>query len=175
MLRLQPSLTSQFLGTIIVGAAIAIANVVMPAAIKHDFSHRAGLMMGLYSTALFLGAALACGLTGPLLPVGGGNWRPTLALWAIPAVVAFLILIPQLRHKPVRDPRTHDVADAPAERDEPKFRAILKDPTAIAVTALMGIQSMSYYAALTWAPTILQDHGLDSHTCLLYTSDAADE
>lgn len=41
-LRLQPSLASLFAGTIIAGAAIAIANVVMPAVIKHDLSHRAG-------------------------------------------------------------------------------------------------------------------------------------
>jgi len=50
-LRLQPSLFSLLAGTVIVGAAIAIGNVLMPAAIKHDFSHRAGLMMGLYTTA----------------------------------------------------------------------------------------------------------------------------
>src|SRR6201996_2225781 len=68
-LRLQPSLTSLFAGTVIVGAAIAIANVVMPAAIKHDFPCRVGLMMGLYSTSLFLSASLADGLTVPLLPL----------------------------------------------------------------------------------------------------------
>src|SRR4051794_37497632 len=35
-LRWAPGLTSLFAGTIVVGAAIAIANVVLPAAIKHD-------------------------------------------------------------------------------------------------------------------------------------------
>ncbi|WEH34087.1 MFS transporter [Streptomyces sp. AM 4-1-1] len=163
-LRLLPSLAGLFIGTVIVGASIAIANVIMPAAIKRDFSHRVGLMMGLYSTALSAGAALASGATVPLLSLVGGGWRPTLALWAVLALVAFLVLVPQLRHTPVRDPRTHVVADAPSDVGEPSVRALTRDPVAIAVTALMGLQSMSFYAALTWVPTLFQDAGMDAHS-----------
>lgn len=163
-LRLHPSLPALFAGTIIVGAAIAIANVVMPAAIKQDFSHRAGLMMGLYSTTLFVGAALASGLTVPLLPIAGGGWRPALGLWMVPAVIAALVWIPQVRRSPGKMTGTHAVSDAPSETGEPPFRAILADPIALAVTGLMSIQSMSYYAVLTWIPTLLQDDGMDAHT-----------
>ena len=162
-LRLQPSLGSLLAGTIIAGAAVAIANVVMPAVIKHDLPHRAGLMMGLYSTSLFLGAALGDGLTVPLLPVAGGHWRPALALWSIPAVAAFLIWIPQLFRSRGHAGRAR-AADAPSAEGEPSFLAILTDPVAIAVTALMGIQSMGYYATLTWLPTLLQDHGMAPHS-----------
>ncbi|HEY1818618.1 MAG TPA: MFS transporter [Trebonia sp.] len=164
-LRLQPSLTSLFAGTIVVGGAIAIGNVVMPATIKHDFPHRVGLMMGLYSTSLFLSAALADGLTVPLLPVAGGHLRLALAFWSIPAVAAFLIWIPQFFRfpGPGRTGQARQAADAPAGAGEPSFRAILTDPVAVAVTAFMGVQSMGYYATLTWIPTLLQDHGLDPH------------
>ncbi|MFF1920087.1 CynX/NimT family MFS transporter [Streptomyces sp. NPDC058221] len=160
-LRLQPSLGSLFIGTVIIGASIAVANVVMPAAIKRDFSHRVGLMMGLYSTALSAGAALASGATIPLLSLTGGGWRPTLALWAIPALIAFLVLVPQLRRAPVRD---RGVADASSGTGEPSVRALTRDPVAIAVTALMGLQSMSYYSTLTWVPTLFQDAGMDAHS-----------
>jgi CP family cyanate transporter-like MFS transporter len=164
LLRLHPSLLALFAGTVLVGAAIAVGNVVMPAAIKRDFAHRAGLMMGLYSTALFVGAAVASGLSAPLLPAVGGGWRAALAVWAIPAVLALLVWIPQLRRSPGRMKTSGAVADAPTERGEPPFRAILADPVAIAVTALMGLQSVSYYTALTWVPTILQDAGMDAGT-----------
>ena len=159
VLRLEPGLTSLFAGTVVIGASIAVANVVMPAAIKRDFTHRAGLMMGLYSTALFLGAALASGLTVPMLAVGG-TWRPTLALWAIPAVLAFAIWLPQFVRAPGRTRVPHQVADAPCEAGEPPFRAVLTDRVALAVTTLMGVQSMSYYATLTWIPALLKDHGM---------------
>ncbi|WP_435172746.1 CynX/NimT family MFS transporter [Actinacidiphila sp. bgisy145] len=163
-LRLQPSLAGLFTGTVLVGAAIAVANVVMPAAVKRDFARQSGLMMGLYSTALFVGAALASGLTAPLASAVGGSWRAALAVWAIPAVVAFGAVLPQMVRAPRRDPRTREVADVPSERGEPTFRALFKDPVAIAVTTLMGTQSLAYYACLTWLPTLLQDHGTDQHT-----------
>ncbi|WP_220471745.1 CynX/NimT family MFS transporter [Tomitella gaofuii] len=162
VLRLHSSLAALFAGTILIGAAIAIGNVLMPAAIKQDFAHRTGLMMGLYSTALFVGAALASGLTAPILPAVGGQWRAALAVWAIPAVLALLVWIPQLRRTPERARTTPTLADGPDAPGEPPMRALLTDPTAIAVTALMGLQSMGYYAMLTWVPSILQDDGMDA-------------
>ncbi|WP_217131577.1 CynX/NimT family MFS transporter [Leucobacter chinensis] len=167
LLRLQPSLLGLFAGTVLVGAAIAVGNVVMPAAIKQDFSHRVGLMMGLYSTALFVGAAFASGLTAPLLPVMDGNWRLALGVWAIPAVIALVIWLPQLRRGPQPRCPKHGagqgataVVATKTTTNEPPFRAILTDPIAIAVTLLMGLQSASYYTMLTWIPTMLQDAGM---------------
>jgi CP family cyanate transporter-like MFS transporter len=159
-LRRQPSLGALFAGTVIVGAGIAIANVVMPAVIKHDFPHRVGPWMGVYSTALFLSAAIADGLTVPLLPLAGGHWRPALALWAIPAVAACLLWLPQF-FRASGSPAPRKASGAPGE---PSFRAILTDPVAIALTAFMGIQSTGYYVTLTWLPTLLQDHGMDAHS-----------
>jgi MFS transporter, CP family, cyanate transporter len=164
-LRREPSLTSLFAGTIIVGAAIALANVVMPAVIKHDFPDRIGPWMSVYSTSLFLSAAIADGLTVPLLPVVGGHWRPALALWTIPAVVACLLWLPQFfrtAHYP-GPPQAGRAREAGPSR-APSFRAVLADPVAIAVTAFMGIQSVGYYVTLTWLPTLLQDHGMDAHS-----------
>src|SRR5699024_10304356 len=132
--------------------------------IKQDFAHRAGLMMGLYSTALFVGAALASGLTAPLVTALDGKWQAALALWAVPALLALLVWIPQLGRFPGRLKASPSMADAPTERGEPPFRAMLTDPVAIAVTVLMGLQSVSYYVALTWVPTMLQDAGMDAST-----------
>lgn len=166
-LRLQPSLLALMGGTILVGAAIAIGNVLLPTAIKSDFSHRAGLMMGLYSTALFLGAALASGLTVPMLSLFGGSWRWAMGLWAIPAVLAAILFIPQMRGSRRLPGRKGAVSSdaglseaASSEDGEPPFHAILGDPIAWAVTGFMGLQSMSYYAALTWVPAIFQDAGM---------------
>lgn len=167
-LRLIPSMTFLLIGTVLVGAAIAIGNVVMPAAIKRDFSHRSGLMMGLYSTALFAGAAAASGLTAPLIPTLGGSWRAALGIWAIPALITLILWVPQLLRSPgLARPATHAthlVADAPTETGEVPFHAILTHPVALAVTAMMGMLSLNYYAILTWAPTLLTDSGMDPAT-----------
>lgn len=71
--RLLDSPVALFGGTVLVGAGIAVANVCMPAVIKQDFAHRLGLMMGLYSTALFVGAAAAAAFTVPLMTALDGS------------------------------------------------------------------------------------------------------
>jgi MFS transporter, CP family, cyanate transporter len=160
-LRLVPGLTGLFAGTVLVGAAIAVANVLVPAVIKQDFAHRVGLMMGLYTAALSVGAAAASGLAVPLENAVGG-WRHAMALWALPAAAAFLVWIPQLLRTPGRV-SAHRVADAPSEYGEPSLRLLLRDRVALALTVFMGVQSASYYATLTWVPTLLTDQGMSSH------------
>src|SRR5699024_11142467 len=56
-----------------------------------------------------------------------------------------------------------DAADSPSASGEPPFRSILTDPIAWAVTGFMGLQSMSYGAALTWVPAIFQDSGMAAY------------
>ena len=172
-IRLVPSPVALFAGTVLVGAGIAVANVCMPAVIKQDFAHRLGLMMGLYSTALFLGAAAAAAFTVPFLAALDGSWRGALGVWAIPAVLALLIWLPRA----VRASAGSIVA-GPADAirepgDEPRLSALLRDPVAWAVTGFMGLQSLSYYAALTWIPSMLQDAGVplaDAGVLLSYSS-----
>jgi CP family cyanate transporter-like MFS transporter len=175
-LRLQPSLAALLTGTVIVGAAIALANVVVPAVIKHHYPRRVGFMTGLYSTALFLGAAVGDGLTVPLLPAVGGHWRSALGLWSVPAAAGFLLWLPQLFRAPGGCPggttadsaggsagRGGGVPAAHAVRDGSFFRRVLTDPAAVAVTVLMGAQCTGYYATLTWLPTLLRDRGMAPH------------
>jgi CP family cyanate transporter-like MFS transporter len=177
LIRLEPSTAALFGGTVLVGASVAVANVLMPGAVKRDFAHRAGLMMGLYSTALFVGAALASGLTVPVRDALGVGWRGALAVWAVPAGAAFLLWLPRTRRREERGPeaergpgaglgRGHGRgpeqagASGAAESTAPRLGALLRDRTALAVTAFMGLQSLSYYATLSWVPTLLQDAGM---------------
>lgn len=166
-LRMQPSLASLYAGTVIAGSAIALANVVMPTLIKHDFPHRVSLLMGLYATSLFLGAAIGDGLTVPLQSALGGHWSSALALWSVPAAVAVLAWIPQVFRSPsaAGRPGASGEAGQAARGGEagPSFRAVLTDPVAVAVTAFTGVQCLGYYATLTWLPTLLQDHGMSPH------------
>uniref|UniRef100_A0A942SZA0 MFS transporter n=1 Tax=Neobacillus citreus TaxID=2833578 RepID=A0A942SZA0_9BACI len=162
-LRLEPHGWALYGGTVLAGAAIAVANVLMPAAIKADFAHRVGLMMGLYSTALFLSAAVASAAVVPLM-TAFGSWRPALAFWAVPAVLAFVVWLPRALRDPGHVRGSHAVADVPdVARDEPTFTRLFRDRVAIAVTGFMGLQSLSYYAFLTWVPTVLQDAGVPAH------------
>ena len=154
-----------FLGAIVAGASIGIIGVLLPGLVKRDFPRRMGLATGAYTMALCFGAAAAAGLSVPAeqwlgqfnfggLGIGGlgigGGWRPALAVWALPALVAALAWAPQL----VRAGRT------PPAAARPPVRGLWRHPLAWQVTFFMGLQSSLSYCVFGWLAPILQDRGL---------------
>lgn len=151
LLRVGPNALTLFGGTILAGGAIAIGNVLLPALVKRDFPARAGAITGTYTMALQISAALAAGLSVPIA-TGLGGWRAGLAVWAIPALATFLIWLPQLRS------RTRPIAVAAAN----SIGELLRSPLAWQVTLFFGLQSLEFYALISWLPTIYQDAGFSA-------------
>ncbi|MFG3205323.1 CynX/NimT family MFS transporter [Streptomyces sp. NPDC048192] len=149
--RLVPSLPPLFLGTFLVGTAVAIANVVVTAIIKRDFHQHVGLMSGLHSTMLVGGGALAAGLTIPLRDALSSNWTRGLAVWGVLALLAIAIWAPRLRRATV----TPDLAAA----REGQGISVWRDRLAWAVALFYAFQSLIYYTATTWLPTFYTSHG----------------
>ncbi|WP_267616269.1 CynX/NimT family MFS transporter [Gordonia bronchialis] len=145
LLRWVPNATALFAGSAIIGVAIGICNVVLPALIKRDFAHRSGLMTGLYSMTLSGGAAVAAAVTIPIDDAFDGNWRLTLASWAVLAVIALVIWLPQLT-------RMHVVVPVSGG-------SLWTNRVAWAVTAFMGAQSLVFYTFTAWLPAYLVDQG----------------
>ncbi|WP_312434630.1 MFS transporter [Janthinobacterium sp.] len=71
------------------GLGIALVQALLPAFIKRHFPERAGQLMGLYTTGIMGGAALAAASASPLGQLLG--WQTLLALWALPAAAALLL------------------------------------------------------------------------------------
>ncbi|EON32663.1 MULTISPECIES: CynX/NimT family MFS transporter [Gordonia] len=147
LVRLIPSAAALFAGSAVIGAAIGTCNVVLPALIKRDFAHRSGLMTGLYSMTLSGGAAVASGVSVPINDALGGNWRLALATWALLALVAVVVWIPQL-------PMVHRVTSAG------QATSLLKNPIAWAITVFMGTQSLIFYTFVAWLPQYLVETGM---------------
>ncbi|GAA1819449.1 MFS transporter [Planosporangium flavigriseum] len=147
LLRVGGGTTVLFAGTVLASGAIAIANVLLPAIIKRDFTQGSGTMMGVYSMALTGSAAVAAGATVPIGDALRLGWQGALGAWALPAVVALLGWLPftRSRHSP------------PASRTSEG--SLLRDPLAWQVTVFFGLQSLSFYAVLAWLPSIYRDHG----------------
>src|SRR3954451_24160063 len=62
-----------FGGTVLVGCAIAMMNVLVPSLVQRRFPGHVGLMTGVYTTALVTGGSIAAGLTVPLPDAAGGS------------------------------------------------------------------------------------------------------
>lgn len=141
-----------FAGTAVLGAAIAAGNVLLPGLVKEKFSGRIGAATGVYTVAMGTSAAIAAGASVPLTRLLGPGWQAPLALWAAPALLAAVAWAPLLG-RGGRNPETQGQARAsPAA-------GLWRSPLAWQVTAFMGLQSLGYYATLTWLPEILREGG----------------
>jgi MFS transporter, CP family, cyanate transporter len=148
LLRSAGAVAALFSGTVVLGAAIALGNVLLPSLVKREFPDRAGLMTSIYSTALAISAAIAAGASFPIANQTGIGWRASLALWALLALVAAVAWLPQLR--------SARPADASAETSH-EVGGLWRSALAWQVTLFMGLQSLGYYVVLTWLPEILQE------------------
>jgi len=176
-------------GTVLAGMAIALMNVLLPSLVKRRRPERAGLLLGLYLMALSTGAIVASLIAVPVYQAAGGATgavRLTLGMWALPALIAAAVWLPQLRYRtdpglvepavaepeaaepppaepPPAEPPPVEATpvEAPAARPaggRPRSR-LARTPLAWYVTAFMGLQSLTYYATLSWFPTIFRDRG----------------
>jgi MFS transporter, CP family, cyanate transporter len=201
-----------FPGTVLAAAAIAIMNVLLSSLIKRRWPERAGLLIGLYITALSVGAITGSVASVPLWDGSGGSVPLTLSWLAGPAALAVLLWLPQARYvtrpRPASDALPVLAGLAPDPGDPPAnpggLRADSPGPGAPAapggprsasaspaaspasaaspgpaaggrvavhrhalawhVTLFMGLQSLLYYAVLSWLPEILRDRGASPGT-----------
>jgi CP family cyanate transporter-like MFS transporter len=147
-------------GTVLAMAAIALMNVLLPSLIKRRQPSRAGLLIGSYLLCLAVGSVLGSLLAVPLYrDTGQAGWlggpvKFTLWLWAVPAVIALAVWVPQWRYR-TRPGPAHDAGAAVRI-------PVAKHALTWQVAAFMGLQSLTYYAALSWLPTLFTDRGMSA-------------
>jgi CP family cyanate transporter-like MFS transporter len=156
-----------FPGTVLAAAAIAVMNVLLSSLIKRRWPERAGFLIGLYITALSVGAITASLVSVPLWDGTGGSLSLVLGWLAGPAALGALLWLPQTRRPRAPAPASgHDAPPGPPRTGPGPAPRVIVHRHALAwqVTAFMGIQSLLYYAVLSWLPTILRDRGLSAGT-----------
>lgn len=139
---------SLWIGTALIGMALAIANVLMPATVKRDFPGRTAGMMAVYTALLSGVGAISSGVAVPLshLAEGGAGWRVALLITGgilLPFAIVAWAWATRGTHPTV------------ARRTGPRQRTgIWTDPVAWLVAAYMGLQSSVFYMMVTWLATI---------------------
>ncbi|MDQ0880339.1 CP family cyanate transporter-like MFS transporter [Peribacillus sp. V2I11] len=143
-----------FIGTILIGLAIAIGNVLLPSLIKHNFARNIGLMTGTYAVSMNLCGAIGSGISIPLASSGLG-WAGALGCWGILSLITVFLWMPQLR-RPFRSGK-----DVPTAQKDKKIN-LWRSGLAWQITFFMGLQSFIFYTVITWMPEILEQKGLNA-------------
>lgn len=142
-----------YLGTFLLGIAIALGNVLLPSLTKRNFSENSGFITSMYSSLMSVGAALAAGLSVPLSDNLNLGWRGSLVVWGLLSCIAIFVWMPQVgKLKKNTNNRSFAVA----------MKKMVKSKLAWKIALFMGLQSMVFYTILAWLPVILQSRGYDA-------------
>ncbi len=161
-----------FPGTILAASSIAILNVLLSSMAKRRWPERPGLLIGIYLTALSLGAIVSSLISVPLYRDSGRSVPLTLGVWAAPAALAVLLWLPQLRYRTPAGSQASPAGAKAAGREgtagregpAPGRLQVYRYALTWQITAFMALQSLLYYSALSWVPTIFQDRGASAVT-----------
>ncbi|ARJ06708.1 cyanate transporter [Cnuibacter physcomitrellae] len=164
VLRSLPGLPLLWIGTALLGVAIAVLNVVLPAVVKRDFPDRIGQVTGGYSAVQAAFAATAAGLAVPVAGLTAWGWRLPLGMWAGLALITLAVIAPLLRRRTTAPRSADDVSlEPPAVLDpaHPSDRSPWRTAIGWQVTGFMGLQSIGFYVLITWLPSIEESAGID--------------
>ncbi len=184
LVRSAGSVPAAFVGTVVIGLAITIGNLLGPLIVGRDFRHRAASMTGTYTAALNVGSMLVLTVSGPLAAAVG--WQLALAASAILPVLAVAVWVPLIarrrgttasgstghleRRKPAVRPETgSEISDAaggtsggPTDRAAGRRfggrpAAVLRRRDTWLLTAAFAGQAYAYYGLTAWMPSVLSD------------------
>jgi MFS transporter, CP family, cyanate transporter len=142
-----------FPGTVAAAGAIAFLNVLLPSLVKRRHPDHAGLLIGIYLLSLTGGAVIGSLIAVPVFRASGDSVPVALGLWALPAAMAALVWLPQRRF------RTTPGGPALPGQRPPGLLTVSRHLLAWQVMAYMGLQSLTYYAALSWLPILFRERG----------------
>jgi MFS transporter, CP family, cyanate transporter len=150
-LRVIPSIPLLFIGTMILGVGITLGNVLLPGIVKYHFPEKFGLMTGIYSALLGLGAAIASGISAPLSEGFGLGWRWALGVWGFVSLFALLLWVPQMKQN-VKVKARQSILNS--------LKYLGSSNLAWSVSVFFGMQALTFYTLVAWLPELLIDRGM---------------
>ncbi|MEV5542852.1 MFS transporter [Saccharopolyspora shandongensis] len=143
-------------GTVLVCAAIAMCNVLIPVVVKESFPTRVGMATALYTTAMAAGGSTGSALT-PYLNSTTGSWRLSLATWAVVALAALCVWV-------LATARRSSTRQVSGTSSTSPRRSLMRSPLAWVITVYFALQSLVAYVVMGWMPEVFKGAGIDGTT-----------
>lgn len=141
-------------GTVVLGVAITVGNVLLPSLIKDRFPDRVTQLTSGYSAMMVMAATLSAGVAVPL--ADRTSWQLSAGIWAIPAFLGAVVVAIAVRLEGrITGPAVPIVTEGALTT-----AALYRSPLAWQSTAFMGLQSTMFYVTIAWLPDILLEKGM---------------
>ncbi|MDO5078975.1 MAG: MFS transporter [Streptococcus minor] len=137
-----------YLGTLLIGVAIATINVLLPSLVSVHFPLKVGTYTTIYITMMGLAGTVGSMVAVPI--VAATSWQTFVILLTLLVAIAAVIWLPNWRYNHrFAQPSTHT-----------KQSSLWKNKAALNFLLFGGLQSLLFYTEMTWLPTIAQTAGL---------------
>lgn len=137
-------------GTLLIGLAITVINVLIPAIVTEYLPKQIGLMTSLYGATATLFSALFAYLITPLSH--GLGWQGAILSMAVLILLTLIIWLPNLR-KPANEVNSTNQITTTTN--------VWRQRSAWGLVCYMGSSSIAFYVTVAWLPTIAQARGLN--------------
>lgn len=141
-----------YVGTMIVGLAIAFINVLFPSLLLENYPRSFGVYTTIYTTAMGLASTIASAVAVPI--VTQTSWQFLIFLLSVIILLAALTWWPNIKNN-------HYLTLAKTDTVEPT--SIWTNKMAWVTLIFSGFQSLLFYTGLTWLPTMALDAGLNQN------------
>ncbi|AYH47823.1 MFS transporter [Dickeya fangzhongdai] len=131
------------------GIGIALIQALMPSFLRRSFSRQSSRLMGLYTTAIMGGAALAAASISPLADII--DWDGALAIWGGLATLATLAWLITVSLSPMPDTASRS-GSAPASSQNRAWALMIFFGIGTAAYTLVLAWLPPYYTQLGWSP-----------------------
>ena len=147
-----------YLGTLIVGASIAIFNVLLPSIIQAKQPQKISFLTTLYVTAMGVSTAIASYLSVPITQAS--SWKGLILVLSFLCLVTLLVWLPN----------HHNNHHLESKKEKQVKENILKSKDVWAIIIFGGLQSLLFYTSMTWLPTMAISAGLSNSDAALLAS-----
>ena len=147
-----------YLGTLIVGASIAIFNVLLPSIIQANQLQKISFLTTLYVTSMGISTAIASYLSVPITQAS--SWKGLILVLSFLCLITLLVWLPNHRHN-------HHLE---SQKEKQVKENILKSKDVWAIIIFGGLQSLLFYTSMTWLPTMAVGAGISNSDAALLAS-----
>ncbi|WP_158240703.1 CynX/NimT family MFS transporter [Telmatospirillum siberiense] len=162
-------------GTLILGAALTIGNIVCLMVIARDFPQRTRMVTGIYTSALNVGTMMTSAVTAPLAGLVG--WRVALAAVTVLVIPGIALWIAASSRGVATVPRHHAESGPPALRpaktqaSEVPPPPVRRRPIAWLLVIAFSTHLFIYYGITAWLPAyLIQADGMNASEAGLVAS-----
>ncbi len=154
LIRSIPLIGFTFTGTVILGFALTIGNIISLMIIANYFPYKKDIMTGLYIAAMSIGSMATAATTAAISKVS--NWQFSIAIWIIITLIALFLWILFFNNEKQKTTNTK-ASERHTSTDSKNLPPVWKRFPVYLLAIAFAAHTSMFYGLTAWLPEFLKD------------------